>query len=378
MRTFSDLSKVKAALLSGSAVFWIAIMVVYLQRRGLSLSQIYSLIAVYYGSVVLLELPTGAIGDHFSHRLAAVSGYFLTAGMFFALGFSGGYWYYLAALLVGSLGMTLVSGNDTASLFALSSDFKQDQSQVKFWVAVVQVISTALGSILLRVSLALPFWINGLFMLAAGFFMISARSLPQNRSAGHPVATLARAMQYAVSHATVRRVLVLVGALGAFFLGIKWFFNPMLQGLHIPLGWWGSLIGFTLIAPLAGIWFYRRERKQLPLWALTVGFAAVVGFFGLTSIGLWPLVALYMAMAIYGYLDTSLSVRLNAAIQITERASILSVASLLQRLGTSIYIPIAGLVLGKSSLETVMLGTAGALILFMVPVAINLSRSQLS
>ncbi|HUD11427.1 MAG TPA: MFS transporter [Candidatus Saccharimonadia bacterium] len=376
MRTYSDLTKVKTALVTGSAVFWIAIMVIYLQRRGFSLPQIYSLIAVYYGSVVVLELPTGAIGDHFSHRLATTCGYLLAAVMFFALGFAGNYWYYAVVLLVGSLGMTLVSGNDTASLFAASKDFKRDQSQVKFWVAVMQVTTTALGSVLLRFSLGLPFWINGVFLLVASASMLSVRPLPQERSSGHPVAVMVRALRYAAGHRVVRNLLILAGTTGAFFLSVKWFFNPMLQGLGIPLGWWGSLIGLTLIAPLAGIWLYRQERFTIALWVPVLLFAGLVAFFGVTRIGLVSLVALYSAMAVYGYLDTTLSVRLNSAIAVAERASILSLASLFQRLGTSIYTPIAGIVLARTSLATVMVGTSGLLIILMVPVVISLRRER--
>jgi MFS family permease len=373
---WSDLTKVKLAAFCGSTVFWIAIMVVYLQDRGLSLPQIYTLISVYYGSVVVLEFPTGALGDHFSHRLTAGVGYILVACMFVALGFAGNFWYYLAVLLVGSLGMTLVSGNDTATLHTLSPDFQRDQSQVKFWVTIVQVVSTALGSILLRFNLGLPFWINGLFLLVAAWLMLSVRSVPQAKAEGHPLATARRALRYAFSHSEVRRVLALIGFVGAFFLSVKWFFNPLLQGLHVPLTLWGTLIGLTLVAPLAGIWFYRHQKTGSHLWLAMVGFVLTTVPLGLTSIGLWPLAALYAAMAIYGYLDIELSVRLNAAIKVAERASILSLASLFQRLGTSIYLPIVGFVLARSSLATVMVGTAVVLALLTLPVTFRLSGNK--
>jgi MFS family permease len=300
----------------------------------------------------------------------------LVALMFVTLGFAGNFWYYLAVLLVGSLGMTLVSGNDTATLHALSPDFQRDQSQVKFWVTIVQVVSTALGSILLRLNLGLPFWINGLFLLVAAWLMLSVRSVPQAKAEGHPLATGLRALGYAFSHPEVRRVLALIGLVGAFFLSIKWFFNPLLQGLHVPLDLWGTLIGVTLVAPLAGIWFYRHQKTGSHLRLAMIGFALMIAPLGLTSMGLWPLAVLYAAMAIYGYLDIELSVRLNAAIQVAERASILSLASLYQRLGTSIYTPIAGFALARSSLATVMLGTAVMLALLTLPVVSRLLDSK--
>jgi hypothetical protein len=167
-------------------------------------------------------------------------------------------------------------------------------------------------------------------------------------------------------------VLALIGLVGAFFLSVKWFFNPLLQGLHVPLALWGALIGVTLIVPLAGIWFYRHQKTGSHLWLAMVGFALMIVPLGLTSIGLWPLAALYAAMAIYGYMDIELSVRLNAAIKVVERASILSLASLFQRLGTSIYTPIAGFALARSSLATVMLGTAVLLALLTLPVTFRL------
>src|ERR1700683_554445 len=371
-----ELAKVKTAMVTGSAVFWIAVIVVYLHDRGLSLPQIYSLIAIYYGSVVLLEFPTGALGDHYSHKWTAGIGYIVTGGFFFGLGFAGSYWYYALLLLIGSLGITLTSGNDTATLHALSPNFRHDQSQVKFWAAMMQVVTTALGSILLRVNLGLPFWLNGCFLLVAAIAMLSVKKIPQTRASGHPVATAWRALRYVIAHQPVRRLLLLIGAAGAFFLSVKWVFNPLLQGLHIPLALWGTLIGLTLVTPLLGIWIYRRQQVEKKLWPPVGIFVLAVAPLGLTTAGFLPLAALYLVMIAYGYLDTDLSIRLNETIKTSERASILSIASLFQRLGTSIYTPIAGLLLARSSLGAVMLITAVVLAFIMVPTAISVSRAS--
>jgi MFS family permease len=369
----TSLWRVKAAMVSGAAVFWIAIIVVYLQQRGLSLPQIYLLISVYYGAVVILEFPTGVIGDHFSNRVVCCLGYLLAAGMFIGFGFAGSFTYYLGLLIAGAVGATLISGNDVATLHATSANFRNDKSQVDLWVAFVQVGTTALGSLLMQIQLGLPFFVNGLFLLAAAVFMLSAPVSSLPRPAGNPLETAWRALRYAAGHPRIRRILALIGLIGTFFLSVKWFFNPVLEGLQVPLSAWGTIIGLTLGLPLIGIWLYRRHQSRPPLlWQAVLGFSLAVSLLGLTTIGMWPLAALALIMILYGYLETTLHIELNDAIQAHERASILSFASLVQRLGTSIYTPIAGVVLAASSMNNLMVGTALALLLTSLPLAIRI------
>ena len=210
-------------------------------------------------------------------------------------------------------------------------------------------------------------------MIAAGF-MAATKVESGRHSVGSPLATMSRALKHAVRDANVRRTLLLIGTSGTFFLSVKWFFNPLLQGLHLPLPLWGTVIGATLGLPLAGIWIYRHTKREQALWPAVLMYGVIIAPLGLTSIGLWPLAALFAAMVIFGYLNIDLNVRLNEAIQIKERASILSLASLLQRAGTSLYTPLAGLVLAHYSMKSLMLGTAMGLMVIMLPLALRLAK----
>jgi len=98
-------------------LIWVPVWIIFLQdERGLSLTQVGLMEAVFWSCMMLFEVPTGAIADRFGRRVALGLG---------ALGFAGATVLFallnFPALIVGHLCMsitrTLMSGSDDALLF---------------------------------------------------------------------------------------------------------------------------------------------------------------------------------------------------------------------------------------------------------------------
>ena len=124
----TDLFRVKATRILTSCTFWISIVVFYFQSRDLSTEQVFQLVSLYSIAIVVFEYPTGVIGDFFSHKTSVTLGYLVTGISVFILGFDGSYLYYIFVLLLGALGISLISGSDTAVLHSVSKDFDKDYS----------------------------------------------------------------------------------------------------------------------------------------------------------------------------------------------------------------------------------------------------------
>ncbi len=101
---------------------YLFIPVLYLQARGLSYTQIGLLSSVYCVTVMVFEVPTGALADHFGRRLAMALGSLLMAVGCLVDFWGRSFFWFAAGDGLLALGMTLTSGADSAYLFDLLRD----------------------------------------------------------------------------------------------------------------------------------------------------------------------------------------------------------------------------------------------------------------
>ncbi len=99
-------------------LIWVPVWIIFLQdERGLSLTQVGLMEAVFWVSMMLFEVPTGAIADRWGRRTSlALGGFMFTAGtVFFVLadGFVG----LAISYVIMAVSMTLYSGSGHALLF---------------------------------------------------------------------------------------------------------------------------------------------------------------------------------------------------------------------------------------------------------------------
>ena len=99
-------------------LIWMPIWVIYLQDfRGMSLTQVATIESIFWITVVVAEVPTGAVADRWGRRvsLAFASGIFCLGSVVFA--FSSNYVILLTAYVIVALAMTLYSGAGPALLY---------------------------------------------------------------------------------------------------------------------------------------------------------------------------------------------------------------------------------------------------------------------
>ncbi|MCY3572056.1 MAG: MFS transporter [Chloroflexi bacterium] len=99
-------------------LIWVPVWIIFLQdERGLSLTQVGLMEAVFWACMMLFEVPTGAIADRFGRRTSlALGGFLFTGGtIFFVLsdGFAG----LAISYVIMAISMTLYSGSGHALLY---------------------------------------------------------------------------------------------------------------------------------------------------------------------------------------------------------------------------------------------------------------------
>lgn len=353
----SDLTKIKISRIFTSCTFWIATIVLYLQSRGLSLDEIYKIISFYSICVVILEYPTGVIGDYFSHKLSVFGGYLISGIGLFLLGFKGSFMYYAFTMFIGALGVSLTSGSDTALLHKVSRNFKKDLSEIKSLSIIFTVIAISLGGLVGKFNSGIPIFLTAIVFLAASPFILFIRG--DNRSdnnVGNIFSKASEGLKLTLKDIPLSTLVFFSGIVMAFYLSFKWFYNPLFEQLQIDASLWGVLISLLTLLTALGTKIFG-SNKNINFGYVLISVIATMTLVGFTQLIPVSILGLLSLFILRGVIETQLEVILNKEITDSVRASVLSLKNLIARLTSSLYLLGAGAILAKSSFLILMLLT---------------------
>ena len=151
-------------------LIWVPIWIIFLQdERGLSLTQVGLIEAVFWVSMFVAEVPTGAIADRWGRRISlALGGFLFTAGTFvFVIADS------FAGLAIGyvimAVSMTLYSGSGHALLFDTLRTLGRSREYEKHMGRSEAMMAGALlGAALLGGPMAGLWGLEAVFLIGAG------------------------------------------------------------------------------------------------------------------------------------------------------------------------------------------------------------------
>ena len=353
----TDLTKVKIAKILFSARFWVATMVLYLTSREISTAHVFQLIGFYYVMSVLLEYPTGVIGDYYSHRISVFLGYIILAFSYILLSFSGGILFYAVTLFLLALGGALVSGSDNALLHTVSKDFKKDFSQVKSYGIVVTFLAVSIGGFVSAIDLRIPLYLTAIFLIGASFMVIATKIRVRGKTDDNNLIGVGiEGLKYAINNKQLFNIMIVSGLIGAFFFSFKWLYNPLFQRLELNVATWGILAGVATLLIAVGIKFYSKFSKLNVMIATFILIASIL-LIGITAMPVVALAGMFLSHLMRGYFETKLMVDMNAVITKSVRSSVLSLNSLLIRAGATAFMFTGGIVLDKFSMAVLMIAS---------------------
>lgn len=141
-------------------------------QQTISNAQISLLTGLMFFSIVIFELPTGALADLIGKKYTLISGHLThVLSLFFYL-IAGNVWLFGAAVIIQGLAESLRSGADNALVYdSLVQDNREDEfrsvnNKVMSLVQIAFVAASFMGGWLGTVNLALPFIAYGLLILA--------------------------------------------------------------------------------------------------------------------------------------------------------------------------------------------------------------------
>jgi MFS family permease len=325
-------------LLINGGAFWVAIATDFLIYRRVALSEALLYLSIYQLLIVILEFPTGVIGDKFGHKFSIICGTISTSIGLFLLAYNPSIRsvYYIALFII-SLGFSLVSGSDMALLSNISSDFKKQNSKYTTYGLILQIIVISTGSVFYKLMPEAPFLLNILFTIVGGLLILFLAKNVKDANQANVFAFGKKATKYFFKNTNLLLLTLSFSFLVAAFGPIKWIISTIFTTADINAVYWGSLFCFLFVGRIIGTKIYSKTNRSYTKFFV---FAYVISFLIsiIVSVPLLSYAALFLMSINYGVLENEFTIRLSDITATEFKASVFSMRSFISRLASSLIL----------------------------------------
>lgn len=281
-----------------SAGFVYPITTQYKLWRGLSYGEVGAVGAVFMGTWVLAEIPTGYLGDRFGRRPILVASSALNAVVMFALAVSETFVAFAVATFGWAVAYSLRSGAGSAWLYELlgerldEGEYARVRGNGLAVMLAVTAVASLVGGYLARANWTLPYFVNGVWF-AVGIGVLWTLPSPEDEADVDvvPPRAAANAVRTVVTRPPLRSFVLYFAAFFAFFEMVDLYIQPVAVAVGVSRTGLGLLYaGFYVVAAAMSFqagWI--RKRVGIRRWFLTAPFVVAAVFVGVAVL---PVVAI--------------------------------------------------------------------------------------
>ena len=374
----SGISRNPALLCAFSAIqmslFPMAIITIFwMHDIGLSMTEIFLLQAIFAGTTGLLEFPSGVVADRIGYRRSLVLASAFTLIGWTVYLFSPGFWTIAAAEVLLGIGLSLISGTDSAILYESLVDMGKETAfttwhgRSRFFGQAAEGSAALFAGLLYSISPRAPFvlevliWVAGLFVALR--LVEPSRHQPVVANAlRHMAGILTRIARGAPR---LRAVMFLTIALGMTSFIPVWIIQIYTERAGVSISWLGPIWAVSnYIVALGALASARLGDRVglLPGLLLCIALAAL-GYLGLAlTTAWWGFVFYFFISLMRGLNGSILSHEEQRLIPSRDRAAFISARSFVFRMAFVVIAPLVGMSLDRVGEHTVLLWTGGLVI----------------
>lgn len=319
------------------------IVFLFYKENGLGTSELFVLKAVYSSAIVIMEIPSGYIGDFWGRKKAMILGSILGTIGFGIYCFAAGFYGFLAAELILGIGQSFISGSDSAVLYDSLFNANRKKDYLKMEGRMIsmgnyaEAIAAPIGVLLAGFSLRTPYFFQTIIAftaIPAAFLLKEPKktALCREKTSGNMISIFKYAF---VNNRGLKWNIILSSVTGAATLSMAWLVQPLFDHLALPLFLYGIFIpALNLTTGFVSSYAYAFEEKfgfEKTLFFIITGIPLMyilIGFFN----ALWTLVFLFAFYIIRGVATPALKNHINIVTPSEIRATILSIRNLIIRL----------------------------------------------
>lgn len=329
------------------------ILFLFYKENGLATQELFVLKAMYSVSIVVLEVPSGYLGDIWGRKATMVLGSILGFVGFALYCTATGFWTFLACEMILGAGQSFISGSDSAMLYDSLQAAKREEEYLKYEGKIISIgnfaeaVAAPLGVLLAMVSFRTPFFFQTVIAFAAVPASLTLVEPERVKIKGYTsLGQILKIIRVSlVEDKTLRAAILYSSVMGTATLTMAWFAQPYFDYLALPLILYGILFPvLNFITGMVSIYAWRAEElfgRRLIMIVIAAGIGGGYFLMGLTG-SLSGLVFLFMFYGMRGIATPVLRNQINEITPSDIRATVLSVRSLIIRLSFSILGPVLG------------------------------------
>ncbi len=373
-----------------SGMFSIAIIVLFFKQHGLSMKEITLLQSLFALAVIVIEVPTGYFADTYGRKKSIIIGGCFSAVGYLVYSLSSTFFGFLGGEILLAFGYCFTSGADSAMIYDHTDKERGSRTAIKaegnggsasmFSEAVTSFVG---GSLLALVSLRFPIYFDVLLALTVIPVAMSLHEIkkPQQQNRESSIVTMFKLMKYSLhDHVEIKWLIIYSAIVSTSTLTMVWFIQVYWMEAKIPQYMFGALwAAFMFI----GGWFSLKAHsieeylgRKASLIALII---LPVLAYVLLSFHIAPAAIVFIALfyVTRGINNPIIKSYINGLVSSEQRATIMSVQSLMARLIFAIIGPIMGWVHDAYSLQTTFVACAALFSLMGLVALLFLHKNKL-
>ncbi|MCV6599314.1 MAG: MFS transporter [Alphaproteobacteria bacterium] len=328
------------------------IIILFYQDKGLTTGQFFLIQGLFSVFNFFLEIPTGYIGDLFSRRKVIIFSFMCYLIGTIVLYFAYGFYLVLLGEVFFAFSMAFASGTNEAYLYDVlkkqnkEKDAIKEQGKVSAYMLYGTAAATFIGGFLYKI-MGTDIILIEVVLIAVGLAMTLflpeledvKRVVKEGKSKWQDIIDIAK---YASTHHEIKWLMLFPSLFGAGTLVLFWTQQPLMQNNAVPVYLFGIFMGMNqlfraILSHGAHKLFKFLKTKWYTISAFLILFTGLITAFALPSIK--SIYATYAMLIVVGFATASqagLSIvmksMINHRIKSDERATVLSVSSMISQL----------------------------------------------
>ena len=369
------------------SLFPMAILTVFQHEQlGLSVAEVMLVQAAFGGALALLEFPSGYLADRIGYRRTMIVASLVAIVSWSVYCFAIGFWSVVLAEVLMGASLSLVSGTNSAMLYesledrGRAGDFALWFGRSRFFGQLAEGSAALIAGLLFATSALLPFqlmvvvWCINLGIALAMVEPCYAKHTPEK-----PTAHVRKLIEFVVRGAPRLRALFAVGVLigVANFIPV-WLVQLYARDAEVPVSWLGPIWAVANYVVALGSLASERVGRRVGIVNVLAGCCGLIalGYFGMGLTHAWWGFAFYFAFNLSRGLSGPLLAHAEQeVIPSGDRASLVSMRSLLFRVTFILLGPAAGLLVDQHGQHPVLLGLGALLVTGAIGGCIALARA---
>jgi MFS family permease len=332
----------------------------YLYRAGLDYTRMFLLETIFSIGMFAFEIPTGVVADRWGRKISLFLGSCFFGAGFLLFGIFTAYPILIIAEVICAVGMTLLSGADRAIIYEILKE-GHEENKAATVMARYDAYGTA-GSLLAfpagslfvgrnlvnyKTALGLVFVATAVAIGISGLIVLWVKEGKYEKSGENGIRQGLEGFLYIFRHQRLRIFSLNFAFVSSLTFFMFWLYQSLLLQNKFPLAWQGFIAsGFNLTAILLLLFTPIAKRRigikntlflsSLIPGILYISVSFIPGF-------IMAIIAIFGVTNLKMFRAPMLNALMNDYIESSNRATVLSGVSIIERIATALLYPLVGL-----------------------------------